>query len=305
MSGRPAEEFRVERSGPILFGILGVLTIGFAIWLAPLGLGQRPLEPAAGGVLALMGVIGVALGIHAIRRALLLITIAPDGIRFKRDGELHPWRSLAGLKTRGFLQEIRVVDAQGVAVGVIPAGLARFERAVLLSSLAMPIRATGGEDRRFEGDYGRASLLAFIFGAGYFLYHFSFAGLSFQDGPGMAITIGLVIVVLVKVIAAWRRTGTYEITVGREGVRFRGRSGEWQARWGELREVVPQLQVGTRGGAISLRINFEDGRRQILPIPREEIHEVLTAFRALGGTAVGQLIPPLERPDIPLFKRNI
>lgn len=304
MSDRPTEVFVEPRLAPVLFCLVGLGGSAGLLFLF-FGAGFEPRwNWISVSVLALTFLVCLGFAVEGIRRLRRRVTIGPAGIRFGRDGVIHPWGTIARLESRGLLHDVHVIDLLGADLGVLSSSLGDFRRALLLASLSISYQQGEGERGKFVGGHGTKGWLLFLAAVVFVIQHFIPANDRVFQGPGLGFVALFLAMALWKVIAAWRGTGDFVVTVDREGVGFAGRAGRWSARWGEISEVRLETEKDMTGPVSRLVVALSDGPVRRLQLPRTEIHGVLSAIREFGGQAAKPLIPTLERPPASLLKRG-
>jgi hypothetical protein len=298
-----SEEFRIAPSGPIAFGILGCLTLIFAADLVTRSAGDAWSRPVPLIILTVFAAGGVGLLWAAIRQARFRLVVDHAGVHLPTIEGPIPFGQIVALKSTPFGLGIRLLDHEARTLGVIPGQIREYRRALLLISLGME-RGGGREvETRFEGSHGWLGLLGLVVGVAYLFREFDPRAV---DGLRLApaiVAAGLLAVGLYKIIQLWRGTGMYELAIDGQGLRLRGRGGEWEHRWGEVKSVEAILEPG-RGMPVSVRVITTEDEIRLIPLRGVELHGVLQALRAFGGPAARSLTPPADRPEIPLLKRS-
>lgn len=302
----PDEEFRHSPLSSALYGLAGAGIFVSLWWLQVQSPGgwshldnvQFLLMVVFGGI----GLVPIAIAIQQVRRRFV---IDRTGVRILPQGELVPWTSIAGLRATGLRGDLQLIGRHGEELGRLPAGIDRFERAVLLLSAHAPSPVQVEARSRVAGGYGVSGWLFLLIGGWTVVSEFTPRDRAFFDHPvALIVSAGLLALMLWKMIRLWRRTGDFGVTIDREGIRFEGRAGGWQVRWGEIREITPQLgrRMSAADGAVWLRLL--DGRKLEIPLAGLDLHATLSALREFGGAAAASLTPPREPPPSSLLTRS-
>jgi hypothetical protein len=298
-----SEEFRIAPSGPIAFSILGALILVFTGYLAALGTQAHWANAVAVTALSLFGAGGASLIWIAIRQWRFRLVVDEVGVHFPSKGRSIAWGQIAALTSTTFGLGHRMLDRNGETLEVIPGQVVDYQRALLLISVGMEQRGGHPVVTRFEGSHGWLGLLGLVAGVAFLFREFDPRGLTRIQAIPAVIAAGFLALMLSKVVRLWRGTGGYELVVDREGIRFQGRSVAWEHRWGELKRIEATLEPG-RGKPIGVRLITADDAVKQIPLRGLELHGVLQALRTFGGPAAQDLIPPAERPELPLLKRS-
>lgn len=301
---RPEESFRVPRAGPLAVGLSGLVMVGLGVELFVTGNAHHS-ESWAFAVAGGFALIGVGMIVNSIARLRVLVSLSNEGIRFSRRGRTIPWGQVGAIRSGRFGAVANLVDHQGSILGAIPHDIEEFDRAILLVSEHILGIGAGAGQTQFEGSYGGVAWLALIAVAAASLWELDLRRFPSFRGPAILTALVLLALVAFKVARLWRRTGEYRFSIDREGVCFDGRIGEWNARWGEIQDVTLVLGGLPQGGYAGVVLRCTDGRRKEIPLRKIELLPVLVALRRFGGNAAGPLVPPLERPMTPIFRREL
>jgi hypothetical protein len=224
------EEFRMPAGGGWVLGLLGGCFIIFAGVMAGIGSGELNLN--AGTLIAVL--ISLPAGLvmigTAVQRARYRLIIAPEGVRFGAEAELTQWASVGSLRFSPIRNELRVFDRNEIFVGKVSGGIAHFDRAALHLVRAATVDAAE-TPQTFTGHHGFWGWLGFLLVLGYLVKGIRYERLPLVRGVAW-IWIGLFLFILLwKLRDSWKSTGRVELTIDRMGLTFRGRAGDWSARW--------------------------------------------------------------------------
>lgn len=300
------EEFRYAPSGSALLGFGAILLFTAIGLLLPWRNGLSELDTVQWTIFGIFIAAGLGLGWVALRRLWRRYRIGPEGFLFPGRAIPIPWADIAGLRFRGFGGGAELVDHAGRVHGIIPSELEGFERAVLLCSEGITGAIGVVTGTEIAGSHGLVGWLAFLFVVGYSLHGIRLGRLA--DAPLSAILLVCLFLALIlwKVVFMWRQTGRFELQVDSTGIRFRGkgRGSDWEARWGEIREVALHIRGGDQLTGPRIAVLLDDRTVRTIPLRGVELHKVFQALRMYGGPVTASLTPPPERLVLPLLKRE-
>ena len=303
---RGTEEFRYPPSGSALLGFGALLLLVAMGILIPWGEGLAEVGAVPWTIIGIFIGAGLGLGWIALRRLWRRYRIGPEGLWFPGRSVPVPWSDVAGLRFRAFGGGAEVLDHAGKVHGIIPTELEAFERALLLSSEA--ITGAGGvvTGTEIAGSHGLVGWAVFLFVLGYSFFEIKLDRLA--HAPLYAIlVVGLfLLAILWKIVFLWRQTGRFELQIDSAGIRFRGkgRGSDWEARWGEIRQIELHIQGGDQITGPRIAAVVDDRTVRNIPLRGVELHRVFHALRQYGGAVTASLDPPSERPVRSLLKRE-
>lgn len=294
----------MPRGAAWLLGILGggfVAGAGLFVFLALRG--ATP-DRVMLYISAFPGLVGLIMIGAAIQRSRFILAIAPEGVQFSRDGEVVPWSAIATFRPAALRNELRVFDRVGRQVGVIPGTLEKFERAVLTMAQVATTDAPT-TPRTFEGHHGTWGWVIFAGGILYLVRDLRFDRLQTLHGAAWGWVGFLALLLVFEIRRGWGKTGRVELSIDHVGIHFRGRAGDWEARWGEIAEIEPHFVYPSRMGRMSIGVRTVDGIHHSVSVREFELMEVLASLRAFSGGLWSQkFVPPPEPQAIPLLQRR-
>lgn len=298
------ERFRMPVGGGWILGILGGAFVALAAAFVVVALRAPVLDQAQLYLAAFPFLVGLVMIGAAVQRSRFELTISPEGVRFIADGDLVPWAAIASFAPTSFRNELQVLDHSGHVVGVVPAAIDGFERAVLRLAQVITARPPAGP-RTFVGHHGGWGWLLFLAAAVYMAQHFGFDRLPRIHGAQWIWLALFGFFMFAEIRQRWGRTGQVELTIDDLGIRFRGRSGDWAARWGEITEMLPGFRSPSRLGTMTIAIRTAGGGHHSLSVKEFELAEVLAALRAFGGIHWTRgFVPSAEAAPVSLLGRK-
>lgn len=303
-TSRPTEEFYFTRSIAVMFGLLGLGILSFVGMLLLDPAFRRPSDPVLFGMDLAMVAAGLALCWAAIKRATTRIYIGGAGIRFPGAELPIPWGMMAGFRSRPLGGGVEILDRGGEVLGIVPTDLDEFERAVLLVAEGIPLGVTARTGAPLTGSRGWLATLGLLAAVAISLLKLDLDQVQNRSPVPLVVALLVFGVGCWKYFAGWRKTGSFEVGIDAEGVRYRGRGRSWETKWGEVRKLVPHLGAREQFNGGRIEVVLLNGISHEIPLAGIDVHRVLHELRAHGGSAAAALTPSEERPALPLLQRS-